>query len=106
MKNNELNPNWVTGFVDAEGCFTVTIYENNKSKKRWEIERRFQIKLHIRDKDLILQIKSFFNNVGRIWEGKNFIYFCVSKISDILSVIVPHFNKYPLITKKQKDFLL
>jgi hypothetical protein len=27
--NNLLHPNWITGFVDAEGCFTIKI---NKSK--------------------------------------------------------------------------
>ena len=25
MTNNKLNPNWVTGFTDAEGCFYVIL---------------------------------------------------------------------------------
>jgi LAGLIDADG endonuclease len=31
----------------------------------------FEIGLNSRDKDLLLQIKSFFNNVGNIYENKN-----------------------------------
>jgi hypothetical protein len=29
--NNKLNPNWITGFVDGEGCFKVYL---NKRKDR------------------------------------------------------------------------
>jgi hypothetical protein len=34
MKNNKLDPNWVTGFTDAEGCFMInfTKCEANKMK--------------------------------------------------------------------------
>lgn len=103
---NVLDSNWVIGFIDAEGCFNVSIVKNVEQKVKWRVQPRFIIGLHNRDKDLICKIKFFFNNVGIIWEDKNFIHFCVTKISDILNVIVPHFNKYPLISKKQKDFLV
>jgi hypothetical protein len=29
---NKLDPYWITGFVDAEGCFTVSIFEDGKFK--------------------------------------------------------------------------
>jgi hypothetical protein len=63
--------------------------------------------LHIKDKDLLLQIKSFFNNVGYIYKiNDNAIIYQVITVSDIISTIVPHFEKYPLITKKYSDFIL
>jgi RNA binding exosome subunit len=52
--NNKLNPNWITDFVDAEGCFYVRVSKNKSYKRGWEIQVVFQIKLHIRDKDLLL----------------------------------------------------
>ena len=29
----KLNPNWITGFVDGEGSFMISLRENSKSKK-------------------------------------------------------------------------
>ena len=28
----KLNPNWITGFVDGEGCFSIGIFKNLKFK--------------------------------------------------------------------------
>jgi hypothetical protein len=28
----KLNPNWITGFVDAEGCFYIGLTRNKKCK--------------------------------------------------------------------------
>jgi len=50
-------------------------------------------------------IQSYFGGIGRISVGKNCGYY-VSSMEDITTVIIPHFVKYPLITKKQGDFLL
>jgi hypothetical protein len=64
--------------------------------------------LHIRDKDLLLQIKSFFNETGSIYtmnKNKALLY-QVRNLGEITKAIIPHFEKYPLITKKQSDFLL
>jgi len=59
-EKNNLNPYWVTGFTDVEGCLYVRISKSNKYKIGWRVQSCFQIGLHIRDKDLLLQIKSFF----------------------------------------------
>jgi LAGLIDADG endonuclease len=59
MTNNKLDPNWVTGFTDGEGCFRISIAKSKNRKIGWKIYLSFQIRLHIRDKDLLLQIKSF-----------------------------------------------
>ena len=62
--------------------------------------------LHSRDIELLRAIQSFFKvgNVKR--SSQNTAYFEVTRINDIETVIVPHFDKYPLMTKKMADFLL
>jgi hypothetical protein len=42
MRNN-LNPFYVTGFIDAEGCFHVSIVNNNELKTGKSVRARFQI---------------------------------------------------------------
>lgn len=55
---DKLDPNWVTGFVDAEGCFSVII-EISKDLKR-KVKVSFEINLHKKDTDILYKIQSFF----------------------------------------------
>ncbi len=105
-KNNKLHPYWITGFVDGEGCFKVILRKKDNFKTGWKLEVRFQILLHIRDKNLILDIRSFFNDIGTIYENNIYIQYEIGKIDDLIKIIIPHFEKFPLFTKKKKDFLL
>lgn len=102
---DKLDPNWVTGFVDAEGCFSVIIevYENLK----WKVRISFEINLHQKDKNILYKIQSFFG-VGAVYhipDRKKSVY-RVTNVTYINNVIIPHFKKYPLISKKSIDFLL
>ena len=105
-KKHKLDPNWVTGFVDAEGCFHIRIAKRKDFKIGWKVQASLQIKLNIRDKDLLMQIKSFFNEEGKINICNNEVSYRVFKLNAITQVIIPPFDKYPLITQKQSDFLL
>jgi len=33
MTNNKLDPNWVTDFIDAKGCFMINITKRKTNKK-------------------------------------------------------------------------
>jgi len=60
LKNNEinkLNPMWITGFTDAEGCFSIII--EIKDPLKWKVRSSFEINLHKRDIDILYKIKSF-----------------------------------------------
>jgi len=103
---NILDPNWVTGFVDAEGCFTTTLRNDKNYKTGWAIVPAFKIKLHKKDKELLNKIKSYFKEAGTIWNNNRAVYYTVCDKNEIMKVIIPHFEKYPLITQKQADFIL
>jgi hypothetical protein len=52
-------------------------------------------------------LQSFFGGKGIISkDGKNAVVFRISSRKQICNFIVPHFDKYPLITGKQADYLL
>jgi hypothetical protein len=55
---------------------------------------------------LILNIKSFFNNIGTISFNNQTVVYKVRKLNDITNYIIPHFDAYPLLTQKQKDFFV
>lgn len=106
--NEILNPYFVTGFTDAEGSFSVTIYPDSKMKSGVRVNARFKIGLNERDLYLLVQIKKFFGEIGSLIPDKSAKAwtYTVSSKKDLLNVIIPHFKNYPLITQKLADFNL
>lgn len=103
-ENIKWNPNFITGFTDAEGCFHVSLRKAPGSGCfGWRVEPKFQIKLSVKDLSLLNKIKNFFE-VGNISTGS--AEFFVTQIKDFSNVITPQFLDYPLITQKKADFLL
>ena len=104
--DNRLNPWFVTGLSDSEGTFTIIIDKNQKRKLGWRVQAKFQIGLHKRDLGLLLQVKEFFGSIGSIGLSENMVFYSVSSVKDLTNTIIPHFEKYPLLTQKAADFLL
>lgn len=104
--NVKLNPWFVTGFCDAEGCFNVAISRSSSCKIGWRVQARFIIELHIKDFNILQQLKYFFNNIGQISVDtrNNTATYSVVGIQDILTNIITHFDKYPLQSAKVLDF--
>jgi hypothetical protein len=104
--NLPLNPYYITGFVDGDGSFSVSILKRAIYKTGWSINPVFTISLYGKDIDLLYRIQSFFG-VGKITIHKRdgAVYYSVNSIKDLINVIIPHFEKYPLITKKTSWFL-
>jgi group I intron endonuclease len=102
-----LNPYWVTGFADGEATFMISILKSKDRALGWRVTPIFAIKLGGNDLELLNRIKSFFG-VGKIVIVKSdgSAIFSVKSVKDIFSVIIPHFDKYPLLTKKQADYIL
>lgn len=103
-----LSPSFISGFSDAEGSFVVTILKNPRYKIGWNVQARFQIKLHEKDRALLLLIQNYFGGIGYISKinDKSTVEFRVSDITSLNNIIIPHFEKYTLITNKYKDFII
>ena len=102
-ENFKLNPWWLSGFVDGEGCFHVSITPRNNRKLGWEVKPSFHIRLHRKDQPVLDKICKLLK-VGCIYEkGPSAVEFNVKSFQDLESVI-NHFDKYPLLTKKRADF--
>lgn len=56
--------------------------------------------MHKKDRPLLEQIQIFFKGVGEITDGiDDLVQYNVSAIADIIQVVIPHFEKYPLLTQ-------
>lgn len=107
ITDEKLNPQFVTGFCDGEATFFVSIFRNKDYRLGWQNQPAFSISLHNKDSALLYKIQSFFG-VGkiRINTNKEMLVYSVLAIADLKNVIIPHFNKYPLLTQKRADFEL
>lgn len=101
-KKIDLNPNYVTGFVDAEGTFSLSVVKQTN----WIVYTVFRIHLHSKDAAILYKIQSFFGGIGsvNINTKDQSASFNVKKLEDLVNVIIPHFIKYPLRTNKLVDF--
>ena len=105
--SNKSDSSFITGLIDAEGSFVVTILKNARYRLGWVIQTRFQIKLHEKDRGLVLAIQDFYGKIGYISNihKRNSVEFRVTNIKD-LYVIISHIESNPLLTNKYADFLL
>ena len=103
----ELSPYWVTGFADAESSFSLKVSKKSTIASGWNVVPEFKIELHSRDLLLLRKIHSFFG-IGTVYEreDRNMVYYSVQSARAITNIIIPHFDKYPLITQKKADYLL
>lgn len=100
-----LNPWFITGFTDGDGSFAVSIAKK-KSGIGWKIQPIFTIGLDPKYLDLLVQIKAYFK-VGKIYTStRGIVYYTVGSTKDIIKYILPHFDKYALVTLKLKDYLV
>ena len=63
----ELDPSWVVGFVDGEGCFSVSIHRNHNAKSTggWQLHPVFHVYQHERYRAVLEELIRFFG-CGRV----------------------------------------
>ena len=101
-----LSPNWITGLTDAEGSFIVSVFKRSDSNN-WQISPSFELWLHSKDISILQEFRDFFG-LGNINTriNRNVTSFTITKNSDLINVIIPHFCNFPLQTQKRVDFEL
>jgi LAGLIDADG endonuclease len=100
----KLDAQWVTGFVDGEGCFFVGINQHSDMKTGVQVLPEFTIVQHERDVQLLFALKDFFGcGVVRTNHGDRKAFRVRGK-EHLLQRIVPFFMEHPLKSKKRVDF--
>lgn len=100
----KLDAEWVTGFVDGEGCFHVGINRHPDMKCGYQVLPEFTVVQHERDVKLLHGLREFFGcGVVRTNHGDRWAYRVRGK-KDLLESIVPFFVQHPLKSEKREDF--
>lgn len=100
-------PSYLSGYVDGEGCFTVSISPRPTLAVGWEVRPSLSVSQNGDRSEVLLLMQEYFG-CGTIrpdrsdktvkWEARS--------LQVLLTKVIPHFQAYPLLSGKHKDFEL
>lgn len=116
---------WVTGLVDGEGCFYAGLSFRQKQTSSGRLvscvnsEIQFAVALRADDVATVEKLKNYFG-CGRVGNKRSAAdspsckkagikphpqkRYVVSNLDEIIGKVIPHFDQFPLQSKKARDF--
>ena len=92
-----LDPWFVTGLTEGEGCFCISLAIRAKLRTGLEVRPSFSLSLNEKDLELLEDLQAFF---GCGWirrsKGDRTFKYEVRSIGDLTGVVLPHFERFPL----------
>jgi hypothetical protein len=101
---------WVVGFVDGEGCFSISVVRNAGCRLGWQVQHEFSVTQAATSRSALEMLHQYCQ-CGRIIENRRrdnhrepLLRFSVKDRPHLAERIIPFFEEHPLITAKQSDF--
>lgn len=104
MEIKRIDPQYLSGFVDGEGSFVVSIYPRDRCPSGLEVLPSFSVSQSETRSEILYLIKGYFGCGTVRSSGDGTLKYETRSVGDIPAKVVPHFNRYPLISGKRKDF--
>nr|YP_635857.1 putative site-specific DNA endonuclease [Oltmannsiellopsis viridis]YP_635905.1 putative site-specific DNA endonuclease [Oltmannsiellopsis viridis]ABB81973.1 putative site-specific DNA endonuclease [Oltmannsiellopsis viridis]ABB82018.1 putative site-specific DNA endonuclease [Oltmannsiellopsis viridis] len=100
-----LEPQWILGFTDGEGCFNVSIVRQKSMAMGFQVLADYTVVQHERDIQILHALKDYFGvgQVGRNNDTRQ--HYRVRGLQPLTEAIIPFFEKHQLKTKKRIDFI-
>lgn len=101
---------WVVGFVDGEGCFSIAVVRNRGCRLGWQVQHEFSVTQAASSRSALEELIRFFG-CGSIIENNRsdnhrylLMRYSVKARAPLIERIIPFFEEHPLITSKEADF--
>lgn len=111
QQERPVSEEWVVGFVDGEGCFSISVVRNATCRLGWQVQHEFsvtQAELSLPALRLVagvFRVRTLIRNSRQDNHKSSLWRFSVKRRADLLGVVVPFFEERPLKTAKHNDFL-
>jgi hypothetical protein len=100
-------PSYLSGYVDGEGCFTVSISPRPTIVVGWEVRPSLSVSQNSDRAEVLLLMQEYFGcGTLRPDRSDRTLKWEVRSLPVLIARIVPHFETYPLLSSKQQDFEL
>ena len=103
---------WAVGFVDGEGCFSISVVRNSGCRSGWQVQHEFSVSQAAPSRSALELLIEVFG-CGHIIENRrtddhrhDMLRFSVKRRRHLVEKVVPFFEERPLVTAKQADFEL
>ncbi len=116
QQERPVNADWIVGFVDGEGCFSIGfVKQPDRAGRRgyragYQVFHRFVVSQGERSRSVLEDIREFLG-VGRIYANRrhdnhkeDVCQLIVGRRTDLLGTVIPFFEANPLRTAKRDDF--
>jgi hypothetical protein len=107
-----LHPQYVVGFIDGEGSFSVSINKNQTLKRGIEVRAEFEIELRADDREVLERIMETIG-CGIIYDCSYERYgwfphtkYKITSTKDMEKYLFPFLDKYPPQAKKKRVYEL
>jgi hypothetical protein len=103
--SRELLSAYISGYVDGEGCFTVSIAPCAKLAVGWEVRPSLSVSQNGDRAEVLYAIQTYFG-CGSIRPDRSdkTLKWETRRLEDLLDRVVPHFQQNPLLSGKRRDF--
>src|SRR5262245_40257292 len=101
---------YIAGFVDGEGSFYVAICRNAGTRAGWQLVPAFHVSQNAERRE-VLDLIAQRLGCGRIRENHRAsrdtrLVLVVRRREDLLTRVIPFFETQPLLSSKQRDFVV
>jgi hypothetical protein len=116
QQERPITTDWVVGFVDGEGCFSIGLVRQPDRPNRkgyrtgYQVTYDFTVTQGAKSLGCLADLRQFFG-VGYVYRNtrqdnhtEDLYQFNVSRRQDLLEVVIPFFSRHQLRTAKREDF--
>ena len=100
---------YLSGFVDGEGTFSVTVTRRRDLPLGWQLAPEFRVSQNPERAHVLELLKTTLqcgsiraNDAHR--QSDRTLVFVVRRRADLINRVIPFFQRNPLLSEKQKDF--
>ena len=101
-----IHPEWVTGFIDGEGCFSVSFSKRTNLRVGIEAKPSFAVGQGISSRPAMEEVCRYFQSpLNQLRVDKQIVKYETRSLNHLREVVIPHFERHPLRCYKAEDFL-
>lgn len=102
IHQKKLHPQYIAGFIDAEGSFSISIGKNKTTRRKVEVRPEFEVELRADDQEILERLLITIG-CGRIYDCSYERYgwyphvkYKITSIKDMKKYLFPFLDKTPL----------
>jgi hypothetical protein len=100
-----IHPEWVTGFIDGEGCFSISFSKRSHLRVGIEAKPSLAVGQNLSSRPVMEEVCRYFESpLTQLWIDKQIVKYETRSLKHLREVVIPHFEKHPLRSYKAEDF--